>query len=130
MDYDPSEYNLPPDTSPAQAPSVIVPQVTHQETTANLAAGAAINFDFNVDYNPIFDMFVFATQILDVTIFVRQSTTDTYRQLGVALSGTANALIQILNNVRYPGSQVRITLTNNTGVATTALSAQVHSRSL
>jgi hypothetical protein len=129
MDSDPSEYNIPGDVSP-YAPATLVPQVTHQETTANLAAGASINFDFNIDFNPFFDMFVFADQILDVTIFVRQSSSDTFRQLGAALSTVASVMTQILTAVRMPGSQLRVTLTNNTVTATTVLSAQVHSRSL
>jgi hypothetical protein len=129
MDQDPSEYNIPADVSP-YAPATLVPQVTHQETTANLAAGASINFDFNIDYNPIFDMFVFCDIVLDVTLFVRQSASDTFRQLGGAISGVAATLTQILAGLRLPGSQARVTLTNNTGGASTTVSAQVHSRSI
>jgi hypothetical protein len=131
VDSDPSEFNLP---QTAGASIVATPQVSHQETTANLADGASLDFDFNIDSNPLFDMFVFADQALVVRVFVRQGAADTYRQLGADYNIAANVLTQpfgtSLQALRVPGSQTRVRLLNASGAATTVLSAQVHSRSL
>jgi hypothetical protein len=130
-DRDPSVFNYSPALA-GSGTSTLVPEVQKQQTTVNLAAAASIDFDFNVDTDPIFDMFVFADQILDVLIFLRQGASDTFRQLDAAIyaSGVANVLKQLLTGVRFAGSQVRVRLINNSGVATTVLSAQVHARSM
>jgi len=114
------------------ATTTVVPQVQSQQTTANLAAGAAITFDFVIDTNPIFDLFVFADQVLTINVYIRQSGSDTFRLLNNAqyAAGIANVLGDLIAGQRFPGSQVRIELKNNSGVGTTILSAQVHSRSL
>jgi hypothetical protein len=127
---DPSVFNNPPGTSAST--QTAIPQFTAQQTTANLAAGATINFDFNTDTSPIFDVYVFADQPIQVIFFVRQSSTDTYRQLDAGVFGTslANQLNQVVRALRLAGSQVRVQLKNNTGSATTVLSAQAHSRSI
>ena len=131
--YDPSNYTVPSDAAGSTVTSL--PQVSHQETTANLANGASIDFDFNIDYNPLFDMFVFADQALIVRVFIRQGAADTYRQLGADYLVPINTMQDVLRNLdgsplRVPGSQVRVRLLNSSGVATTVLTAQVHSRSL
>lgn len=121
-------FDLPPQA--AGTSTTAIPQVTNQETLANLANGASIDFDFNIGFNPVFDMFVFADAALIVRVFVRQSVTDTYRQLGGDYGVAASTMTHVLNGLRLPGAQARIRLLNSSGGATTALSAQVHSRSL
>jgi hypothetical protein len=124
---DPSAYNVSPDAS---VPNVlIIPQVQHQETLVNLAAGASIDFFFQLDFGPILDTFVFADQVITQRVFVRQSTLDTYRQLGGDNAGTANTLVQLSNGARLPGSQLRLRFINLSGAGTTAISIQAHVRS-
>lgn len=130
-DFLTSDFNAPPATFGSSVP--VTPQVTHQETTANLANGASIDFDFNIDANPLFDMFVASNVDLIVRVFVRQSAADIYRQLGVDYLTVALSPIQPVSPftaLRVPGSQARIRLLNSSGAASTTLSAQVHSRSI
>lgn len=101
-----------------------------QQTTANLANGASIDFDFNLDYNPILDMFLFCDVALIVRVFVRQSSLDTYRQLGADSAYVAGTLTNILAALRVPGSQGRVRILNNSGGASATLSAQIHARSM
>jgi hypothetical protein len=112
--------------------TTIVPEVQKQQSTANLGIAATINFDFNTDTDPVFDLFVFADQALTVNVFIRQDATDTFRLLNNApfAIGIANVLGALLSAQRFPGSQVRVQLQNLSGVATTVLSAQVHARSV
>jgi hypothetical protein len=108
-----------------------LPEYSAQQTTSTLAAGASTDFDFNISFSPIFDMFVYADVALTVRVFVRQSSTDTFRQLGADIA--ANAAGEVgnpLSNRRLPGEQVRIRLINNSGSAATSVSAQVQARSL
>lgn len=127
-DFLTSEYNAP---GVASATTIVaIPQVTHQETTANLADGASIDFDFNIDSNPVFDMFLRADQNLIVRVFVRLSSSDTYTQLGGDYLYVQPNLMNVLSALRVPGSMARIRILNSSGAATTVLAGQVHSRSL
>ncbi len=130
IDNDPGRYVIP-DAAAVIPPITFLPQSVHQETLANLGIGGSINFDFHTDLNPIFDLFVFADQVITVNVFLRQSDADTFRLLNNAAYGVGviNVLTQVMQGARFSGSQVRIQLANNSGVATTTLSAQVHSRS-
>lgn len=128
---DPGFYNVPAGAAAGTSTSV-TPQVTHQETTANLGAGASIDFDFNIDSNPLFDLWIRTDQALTVRVFVRQGQSDVYAQLGNDYLVPANHpnAGQVLTALRVPGSQARIRLLNLGGAPTANLSAQVHSRSL
>jgi len=129
-DQDPNVLNVPPAASATSA--TVVPQVTAQYTTVNLANGAAINFDFNADTGPLFDCIVFADQVLTVNIFLRSGPADIYRLLDGAAygQGVANLMKQVIRGLRLGGSNVRIQVLNNSGTPTTVLSVEVQSRSL
>lgn len=130
-DRDPNVFIYSPGVASAGT-TTTVPQVSVQQTTVNLANGASIDFDFTTDTGPLFDLFVFADQVLDVHIFLRQGAADTYRKLDNATyaQGVANVMKQLIRGLRLAGSNVRIRLVNNSGAATTVVSAQVHARSL
>lgn len=130
-DKHPGAYDFRPGTGGAST-STVIPSVQNQQTTANLGIGATINFDFTIDTGPILDMFVYADQPLDIVIFLRESASDTYQQLDNAIqaSGQKNVMKQVLRALRLAASQIRVQLQNNSGVATTVVSAQVHARSV
>lgn len=124
-----TQVNVDADTSANEVQAI--PELVTGESTTNLANNASTDFDFNIDYTPIFDMFVYADQALTVRVFVRQDSTDTFRQLGADIpANAAAALGNPLSGLRVPGSMARIRLINLSGVTTTALSAQVHTRSM
>lgn len=127
---DPSYYEIP--DAQASASQVIIPQRSVQATTLNLAGGAQIDFEFNIDVSPIFDMFVRSDQVLIVRVFVRASTSDSYAQLGndYNIAALHPSAAQPLTGIRLPGSQVRIRLRNDGVAATANLSAQIHARSI
>ena len=130
-DRDPNVWNLPGvDTGMGGAVS-LVPEVQKQNTTVNLGAGASVNFDFNIDFDPIVDLMVFADQIIDVVIFLRASPAATFRQLDgvIFASGIANTLKYLVKAQRLPGSQLRLQLQNNGVTPTTVMEAQAHVRS-
>ena len=131
---DPSLYQALPSTA-AGAP--IVPQVAKQTTTVNLGIGASIDFDFASDSAPIFDLLVFADQIITVVIFIQQAAGLAFRQWGnTYVMPAASTLWAPFSpgppggGIRIPGTTVRIELQNNSGVATTVLEAEVQQRSL
>ena len=105
------------------------PSAVVQQSIVNLANGAQVDFDFLIDYNPWLDMFLSSDVALVVRVFVRESATGTFRQLGadyaVALSANAQ---QPFTRLRVPGSEARVRVLNNSGGASTRLQAQVHSR--
>jgi hypothetical protein len=124
-----TQYELVPGEASNEVQAL--PEVLHSESMTNLANGGSHTFDFNMDFTPIFDAFCYADQVLTMTVYVRQSSSDTFRALGA--STPANVAGQIgnpLSNRRMPGSQVRVVFTNSSGVATTSLSVQVHARSI
>lgn len=103
------------------------PQSVHQETTTNLAVNGTWRPEFETEFSPIFDVFVFADVAMELYAEVRQSSTGTYRRLPGVWNVTANQLFS-LTNLRLPGTQVRFTLTA-TGGATATLDAQIYNRS-
>lgn len=124
-----TQFNIGGSTSTDS--SAIIGEVVKLASTANLAVGASIDFDFNNDYAPIYDALCFANLALDIAVFVRQSSSDTFRQLGATTpANAANAMGNPLSGRRLPGSQTRIRFTNNGAATTTSLSIQVHARSL
>ena len=132
-DRDPGFWEIPTAAAPQ---TVAIPQVNKQTYSTNLGAGAVVDFDFSIDTGPIFDMFLFADQVLQVFIYIRTGPTDTFRLLnsdvaaGLFASGVAGALKQIMNGQRFPGSQVRVEVQNNSGTPTTALDLEITARSM
>lgn len=129
-EFDASEYSAPGTVATTDSVLALPNLSGPQQTTTNLAAGASVDFDFNMDYNPILDMFVFCDIALIVRVFVRQSSSDTYRQLGADSNVVAATMTNVLAALRVPGSQARVRILNNTAGASATLSAQVHARSM
>ena len=105
----------------------LLPQVERKSSTTNLAAAASVTLDFSTDFSPMFDVDVFMdqagtllTQYQDAGGTWRTFRTDTI---------TANTAT-FYTAQRVPGVQVRIRLTNDGAVATTALNLQAISRSI
>lgn len=130
-DYDYGDYNIPPVLS-GSSTVVVIPQSSKQATTANLANLASIDFDFNIEFNPLFDMMIACDVALIVRVFCRQGAADTFRQLGADYIIPAGLVAQTQPFValRVPGDQARVRVLNNSGGPSATLSAQVHARSL
>lgn len=127
---DPSGYNL---RLAAAAPSVIAPAISKISTTANLAGGASIDMELNIDQTPWIDMMLSSDQNLTVQTFVRIDQADTFRQVDndipyVAGIKYARALGLNSGGSRFPGTLIRIRITNPGAVATTRLAAEVQAR--
>ncbi len=77
------------------------------------------------------DLFIYADQVIQVAVFIRSDPTQTYQQLDAAIygAGVAGKLTYVIKGQRFPGSQIRIQLQNNSGVATLVLMAEAHFRS-
>lgn len=130
-DRDPGEWNVPPAAGGGIPVVAIVPQMQKQGTLANLGIAGTFDMDFNIDYTPILDVMLFADRAIDIELWLRQSDADTFRRLDDAVfaSGTANILRQPIRGLRVAASMLRVRFVNNSGVATTILSAQAHVRS-
>ena len=137
QNLNPSKYSLVPGSGAGSTPAI--PQVQTQRSTTNLGVGGAVDFDFSSDTNPLFDGFVFADQILTVVIFIREASTGTFRQWGAVYTmPTASAIWAPFSAPpgspavasRIPGTNVRIEVQNNSGVATTTLAVQFRASSL
>lgn len=125
---DPNAFNIILSATP---PTAVVPAVDHAETDVNLATGASIDFDFNIDQTPIVDGMVRADQALIVRCFTRLSPSDTFVQIlnDILVAADITKFTIALNVQRFPGSQLRIRVLNNSGFPTTTLRAQFHIRS-
>ena len=124
---DPSGYNLRLSTAP---PQTVAPAVSKLSTTVNLANGASISFDFNIDQTPFADMMVSSDRNLSITTLVRIDQNDTFRQIDNPIPYNAGATYdRMLDGKRFPGSVFRVTILNNSGAPTTRLSAEVQVRS-
>lgn len=126
---DPGTFSIAENTS---GPATVVPQSTHQETFANLANLAVINFDFTIEFSPIFDAYVSADVALILRVFVIPDLADPqgYQQIGADYLVPALTPSHVLRGLRLPANFARVQLFNNSGGPSTVLSAQVHARSI
>lgn len=124
---DPSGYAVKLSAVPA---TVIAPSIAKLSTTANLAPGAFIEFEFTMDQSPIADMMVSADQNLTIATFVRIDQTDTYRQIDNNIPYNAGVTYdRMLDGKRFPGTLWKVRITNTSAIATTRLNAEVQVRS-
>lgn len=124
---DPSGYAIRLSSAP---PQTVAPAVSKLSTTANLAAGASIDFEFSMDQTPFVDMMLSSDQNLTVRTFVRIDQTDTYRQIDNDINYVAGTSYdRQLDGKRFPGSLLRVRILNPGAVATTRLNAEVQVRS-
>jgi len=128
---DPSGYNIRLTATP---PTAVVPAVSKLSTTANLADGASVDLEFQIDSVPLLDMILSSDRDLTIQTFVRIDENDTFRQVDndipyVADVKYARILGTNSDGHRIPGTLFRIRITNSSGVATTRLLAQAIARS-
>lgn len=128
---DPSGFNI---ILAATPPTAVVPAVSKLSSTVNLGAGASIDFEFQIDSVPLLDMMLSADQNLTVQTFVRIDQTDTFRQIDNDIPYvTSAAYTRILgtnaDGARFPGTLLRVRVTNPGAVATTRFGAEVTARS-
>lgn len=124
---DPSGYTIRLSSTP---PVSVVPAISKLSTTANLAAGASVDLEFNIDQVQFLDMMLSADQDLTVQSFVRIDQSDTFRQIDNDIPYTAGIKYErMLDGKRFVGTLLRIRITNPGAVATTRLGAEIQARS-
>jgi len=128
---DPSGFEVVLTATP---PTAVVPAVSKISSTVNLAAGASIDFEMQIDSVPFLDMMLSSDVDLTVQTFVRIDQDDTFRQVDndtpyVASTSYTRILGTNADGHRMPGTLLRVRITNPGAVATTRMLAQLIARS-
>lgn len=126
-----TQYNIGPEAGapPLQVvPTVVGATLLLPPGTFGALASATAAFG-NITFFPFADVFVFADTSFTVKMFIRQSSLDTFRQLGASIVCPANVMSNPFSRQRVPSTDVAFSFTNGAVIAT-VVSIEIILRSL